>query len=124
MTRYLTTTEGIESGEINTPVFICHRANQVSAHMLLILIRPHGPPRRRWKALPHALGLALCGLAVLVSGCAQTPLPAMSTPLPDLKRQAIDGLLTPAQKQKEIDALAAKKAEEQAAAVKQIEKSR
>lgn len=88
--------------------------------MLLFLIRPHD-----LAAVTRGFRMAVCALALGLSGCAQSPLPSMSTPLPDLKPPAaIDSLLTPSQKQKAIDDIAAKKTEAEAAAVKQIEKSR
>jgi hypothetical protein len=55
-----------------------------------------------------------------MTACAQ---PSMTT-LPELKRTEADGMLTPAQQQQAIAELARKKAAEEAAAVKQIEKSR
>lgn len=65
----------------------------------------------------------VAGLAwglVLVAGCS-TPNP---TPLPDLSQPGNDRLLKPAQKQKAIEDMALKKAQEQADAVKQIERQR
>jgi predicted small lipoprotein YifL len=55
-----------------------------------------------------------------LSGCA-SPNP---TQLPDLQQPAADGMLKPDQQQKAIDDLARKKAEEQAKAVRQIERQR
>lgn len=66
-------------------------------------------------------------LAVACSGCAaNTPLllTPNATPLPDLKRTSTDGMMQPAQQQKAIADMAAKKAEQEAQAIKAIEKSR
>ena len=55
-----------------------------------------------------------------LAGCAQN----ISTPLPDLKRTSTDGMLILAQQKQAMEEMARKKAEEEAQAVKQIEKSR
>ncbi len=56
-----------------------------------------------------------------LGACAQAGSP---TPLPDLKRTSVDGMLTPAQQQQQIAEIARRKAEQEAAAVKTIEKTR
>ena len=55
-----------------------------------------------------------------LAGCTQS----ISTPLPDLTRPQADGMLVAAQQKKAIEELAQKRAETEAQAVKQIEKSR
>ena len=55
-----------------------------------------------------------------MAGCAQN----ISTPLPDLKRTSTDGMLIPAQQKQAMEEMTRKKVEEEAQAVKQIEKSR
>ncbi len=64
--------------------------------------------------------IALCALSLTLAACTQSS----TTQLPELKRTEADGMLTPAQQQQAIADLARKKSAEEAAAVKQIEKSR
>jgi hypothetical protein len=59
--------------------------------------------------------------SLVLNGCASGANPP---PLPDLKRAEVDGMLTPAQQQQAIAEIARKKAEEDAKALKQIEKTR
>ena len=73
------------------------------------------------RALPIArTALSICTLALMLASCMQSS----QTALPELKRTEVDGMLTPAQQQQAISELARKKAADEAAAVKQIEKSR
>ena len=62
----------------------------------------------------------LLSLSAVMAGCAQN----ISTPLPDLKRTSTDGMLIPAQQKQAMEEMTRKKVEEEAQAVKQIEKSR
>lgn len=55
-----------------------------------------------------------------MAACAQSSSP----PLPDLKPAAADGLMSPAQQQKAIQDLAAKKSAEETEALKKIQQSR
>ena len=75
----------------------------------------------------RGLLVVLAAFTLVCSGCAaNTPLPLTpnAMPLPDLKRTSTDGMMQPAQQQKAIAEMAAKKAEQEAQAVKTIEKSR
>lgn len=73
------------------------------------------------RTAPQAIyRLVLAGAAALVlSACAQS----LAPPLPDLTRTSADSLLTPAQQQKAIQDLSAKKSAEEADAAKKIESS-
>lgn len=71
--------------------------------------------------------LLLSAASLTCAGCAgqvASPLVPIATPLPDLKRTSVDGMMQPAQQQKAIADMSAKKAEEEAQAIKTIEKSR
>ncbi len=62
----------------------------------------------------------LAGTAsVLLAACAQS----LAPPLPDLTRTSSDSMMTPAQQQKAIQDLSAKKSTEEAEALKKIESS-
>jgi hypothetical protein len=91
-------------------------------HVSAILGRTPLPRYRRLTGPSvRSKAVALIALAAAsVGGCAQD----ITTALPDLKRPDADSLLTPAQQQKAIDDLTRKRADEQASAVKQIERSR
>ena len=92
-------------------MFILQRVDQVQVYTLHFIARPK--PSTKVNAAVLAVALAL-------SGC----VPSSSTPLPDLKPVAADSMLKPAQQQQAIQDLARKKADEEAQAVKQIEKQR
>jgi hypothetical protein len=73
------------------------------------------------------MSIFAAALTIACSGCASnTPLPLapIATPLPDLKRTSTDGMMQPSQQQKAIADMTAKKAEQEAQAIKTIEKSR
>jgi len=64
--------------------------------------------------------LAAAAAVMALAGCAQSAAP----PLPDLTRTTTDSMMTPAQQQKAIQDLAAKKATEETDALNQIKGSR
>ena len=80
-------------------------------------MNPH--PSRR-PAPGVIIVISSCALALMAGACAQSS----QTQLPELKRSETDGMLTPAQQQQAIADLGRKKAADESAAVKQIEKSR
>lgn len=78
--------------------------------------RPYLLLQMRRQTVTAAVAFAL---TFAVGGCTQS----LAPPLPDLTRTSNDSLMTPAQQQKAIQDLSAKKGTEEAEALKKIESS-